>query len=292
MSSTVSPTFLIPGATRSGTTLLFYYLRQHPDIFMPEKKELRFFDQDANYNRGLDYYESQFDEWNGETAIGEASPPYLTTRVTLSEDGSLQWTPENDIPARIQRAYPDIKLVFTLRNPVTRAYSMYWKNLRQTREDADSFREAIEAELHGRRTPTDGQSWVYQNRYGTHLERWFDLFSEENIMILVFERWIEQPEQALDRICDFLGVSPRERWAETIETKNSALVPRSRLLNELLHDYVEHTRFWRYYKFLNLKSDYPNMDPETRSFLFDVFESEIKDLESLTGLGLDIWFEG
>ena len=102
------PNFLICGASKSGTTTLQEVLCTHPDIFMPKKKrangrEIHFFNNDKNFAKGIEWYEKQFEGWNGEKAIGEKTPSYLCTPC---------------VPERIHRFLPDVKLIFILRHPV------------------------------------------------------------------------------------------------------------------------------------------------------------------------------
>lgn len=69
------PNFLIIGAPRSGTTWIQENIKHHPEIFMPEQKEIHFFDR--NYAMGIEYYEKYFSAYDGQKAIGEATPDYL-----------------------------------------------------------------------------------------------------------------------------------------------------------------------------------------------------------------------
>ena len=73
----ILPTFLIVGAAKSGTSSLWHYLREHPDVYVPAGKEINFFSDEANFSRGLDWYTSHFKSGAGKKAIGEASPSYL-----------------------------------------------------------------------------------------------------------------------------------------------------------------------------------------------------------------------
>src|SRR5580704_17949873 len=129
------PNFFIIGAARSGTTALYEYLRQHPQIYMSPIKEPNYF---AFYGQGIHYrgprdqelvrssyvpslkaYEAQFSGVAKEIAVGEASPWYL-------------YLPE--APERIRRKVPDAKLAAILRNPVDRAFSAFSVLQLQARE--------------------------------------------------------------------------------------------------------------------------------------------------------------
>ena len=102
--------FFILGAGRRGTTSLYQYLSQHPDVLMSTPKEPVFFE--AEYENGLAYYRDRYLKgWNGESALGEARPANLLLPY---------------VAPRIRENFPDAKLVAILRNPVDRAYSHWW----------------------------------------------------------------------------------------------------------------------------------------------------------------------
>jgi hypothetical protein len=290
MTKGTRPTFLIPGVSRAGTTTLHDFLSEHPDIFMPADKELRFFDRAENYQRGLDFYESQFSGAQNEAAVGEASPPYWYQGISFDPDREFVFDTDDDPPTRIHEAYPDLKIVFTLRNPVTRAYSQYWKNVRQGRERVYPFSDAIRAEIDGdrdhRETP---MCWYYKNQYSVHLQRWVELFGRDQILPLVFENWIQEPEAALNRICEFLGVAPQRNWPHASRQKNKTKTPRNLRINELYHDYLKYTGIGELLYYLNLRSGYPPMDDSMRSYLREVFEPEYDAIESLLDIDLDVW---
>jgi hypothetical protein len=290
MAESRRPTFLIPGASRAGTTTLHDYLSEHDNIFMPADKELRFFDREENYRQGLSYYESQFSGHDGEAAVGESSPPYWYRGIVFDEDREFRFDTDNDPPTRIHESYPDLKIVFTLRNPVTRAYSQYWKNVRQGRERTYPFEAAIREEIEGDRDHRrSAMCWYYKNKYSVHLKKWFDLFGEDQIEIFIFEEWIQDPPTALDEICEFLGVEPPETWADTNRKKNKTKTPKNLRLNEIYHDYLCWTGIGELIYYLNLRVGYPDMDPEMKAYLTKAFESEIEAVEEIIGRRLDVW---
>ncbi|MEJ2171099.1 MAG: sulfotransferase domain-containing protein [Desulfobacterales bacterium] len=129
------PNFLIVGAAKAGTTSLYEYLRQHPDIFMPEWKELSFFIGDAcgplHQARKAGYYYRVFSEVKQERAIGEASTSYLYDRAA---------------PAIIKSKLGLVKILIILRDPVAMSYSLYNHQLRKEGETIADFEAALEAE--------------------------------------------------------------------------------------------------------------------------------------------------
>lgn len=102
--------FLIIGAQKCGTSSLFYYLLQHPELALPEKKEIHFFD--AKHQNGIGWYEDHFShKKKADKQTGEATPYYLFHPL---------------VPQRIAIHYPQIKLIVLLRSPIDRAYSHFW----------------------------------------------------------------------------------------------------------------------------------------------------------------------
>ena len=139
------PDFLIIGAARAGTTALHTYLRQHPDIFMPQAKEMNYF---AYVGRTLDVkgpgadfinnaatdaatYASHFADARPGQITGEASPLYLF---------------EPDAPGNIATMAPDAKLIVILRNPIEQAYSHFMYATKSLIEDEPDFARALELE--------------------------------------------------------------------------------------------------------------------------------------------------
>src|SRR4051794_34967159 len=109
------PNFLIIGAAKAGTTSLYHYLRQHPDVYMSTIKEPNYFcfeEQLPEYApvRTLAEYESLFDGASSQPAVGEASTQYLNSAAA---------------PRRIANILPNVRLIVSLRNPADRAYSSY-----------------------------------------------------------------------------------------------------------------------------------------------------------------------
>src|ERR1043166_4962032 len=127
------PNFLVIGAAKCGTTSLYEYFRQHPEVYLPDVKEPMYYWQEgrAKYEYGVTTraaYERLFDGVTTERAIGEASPQYIRSATA---------------PARIAADLPGVRLIASLRNPADRAYSSYLGQLRhgtETRNIAEALR--------------------------------------------------------------------------------------------------------------------------------------------------------
>jgi hypothetical protein len=190
--------FLICGAQKAGTTSLDSYCRHHQEIGMPEQKELHFFDNDALFLNGepdFERYHQAFPQKGNRRIFGETTPIYM------------YWP---DVPERIHRYNPDMRLIVLLRNPVDRAYS-HWQMESARGLENLTFGEAIRAEdKRLAEASMDHQRiWSYVDRgyYLAQLRRLWTLFGKEQVLVLESDSLRQEPASVLSRISGFLGVS-------------------------------------------------------------------------------------
>ena len=198
------PDFFVVGATRAGTTWLHHALRAHPDIFLPEAKELQYFNRDRRYRTDLAGYRPLFRGWRGERVVGEATPLYMVAGGLYDDTGAYRIGGEDDAIARIARHFPAAKLVVSLRDPATRIPSIYEKNLRQRKLD-EPLAQLLERELAGEPSVLN---LLYLNDYRTHLENIFARFPSEQVKMVLFEDWRSDPKPGVEGLQRFLGVDP------------------------------------------------------------------------------------
>ena len=212
VSTMVMPNFLVIGPNKSGTTSLYHYLNQHPQIYMSAKKEPRFFalggeevdvsqfDQESleRYKRlmhsaitNIEDYCALFDGVTNEKAIGEASPLYLYSKRA---------------PARIHHYIPRAKLIAILRNPVDRAFSHYLMNVRNGSESIGSFRQAIEEEDISVDNDWGARTYIRRGFYYSQLMGYFELFDRGQLSIYLYDDWNTNNIEILQDIFRFLNV--------------------------------------------------------------------------------------
>ena len=194
--------FVIGGTQKGGTSALDSFLRQHPEVCMPQtKKELHFFDREADdtdYNK----YHADFRPKPEHRVIGEASPIYMYWETA---------------PYRIWKYNPKMKWILVLRNPVERAFSAWNMETKRGKEKL-SFDEAIEKEAERCREALPSQHRVYsyvdRGFYAHQVRRLFNIFGKEKCLILLNEQLRNDHKKTLRRIFEFLGVDssfvPRE----------------------------------------------------------------------------------
>ena len=189
--------FLVIGAEKAGTTALFSYMWQHPELYLPYQKEINFFADEDRFDRGVSWYmETYFSGADESKLWGEASPQYMGyTRA----------------PARIKAAFPEIKLVSVLRNPIDRAYSHYRMAARrgtETRPFTEVVAERLEYLSEPPRSGGEDDSPYLLNfsLYGKTLERYLQYFDREQILVLFQEDLLNDPRAVLAGLFAFLGV--------------------------------------------------------------------------------------
>jgi hypothetical protein len=207
------PNFLVIGAAKGGTTSLYNYLRQHPDIFMSPMKEPNYFtDEDQLFGkrsvRSRNEYERLFDGVKNEHAIGEATPRYLNAVGGVG---------------RIRADLPGVRLIATLRQPADRGYSAYLARFTDSREFA-SAEEVLQL----------GNYQFESGIYSPKLQRYFDTFPREQIKVILFDDLIARPQEIVRSLYSFLGVDPE--FAVDVTTRfNRTFSPRFVRLTRLFN---------------------------------------------------------
>jgi hypothetical protein len=181
------PNFFILGAAKCGTTSLANHLRAHPDVFVPEIKEVAFFNIESNWQQGRGWYESWFADASGERAIGDATPAYLYVPDVVERLVSTVGT--------------DCRLVVQLRDPVHRTYSHYWHRRREGVEHRE-LDEVLDEELGG----AEGWGYVGRGRYLEQILRYTDRFGRDALHAVLFDDFVTRPREAFAGVCRHLGV--------------------------------------------------------------------------------------
>jgi hypothetical protein len=202
------PDFLLVGAPKCGTSALHRALAQHPQLFLPEVKEPKFFLTDGpppDHGGGPGDVETWREHvWRREDyeALFAPAPP-----GALTGEGTVFYLYDRDAHRRIAALLPTVKLVAVLRDPVERAHSN-WAHLRgaDLEPEAD-FLTACRAEPQ-RRDAGWAHFWHYvaQGRYGEQLEHLFGHVDREQVLVLRYRDLREAPVCTADRVCAFLGV--------------------------------------------------------------------------------------
>ncbi len=285
--------FFCVGAQKAGTTTLHDTLARHAEIFLPARKETHFFARDARYERGIDYYHSEyFSEWQPGQMAGEVDPEYI-------------YFPE--AAPRIHSYSPRARIIVMLRNPVERAYSHYLMSVRRGFEK-QTFEEALARESS---RLAEGEferihfSYADRGFYALQIRRFLDLFPAEQLAFVVMDELLAQPDIVLSRVCRFLGVAPLPPGTP-LGHGNPAARPRSVWLSRVLHGKSPVRRLGKRLfapdggvaglaRALR-RGNLARLDPEpveaaTRRDLIERFRDDVTELEQITGRDLSAWLE-
>lgn len=213
---------IIIGAARSGTTSLFTWLSQHPQVCLCRLKEVGFFSNDWVWAHGMQWYDDLFD-WDGachRIAIDDSTNCSKLALYPHAAD-------------RIAEYAPNAKIIYSMRHPVARMESHY------TQELAKGWRDD------GSKIPTGKYGDLLEtSMYAKQLQPYRDSFPEENILLLRFEEMIREPSTTLQRVCSFLGIDSSFTFRSLNKAHSSNAGRRPGDLGYFIYRFRHHVPFW------------------------------------------------
>ena len=297
MNQTNPVDFLVVGTAKAGTTTLFESLSKHPGIYIPQRKECRYFSCTRGEFAGpgpryantviatLDEYRGLFEKAKPHQLCGDISPEYL-------------YYHRNAVPKILREKGVQIPIIIVLRNPIDRAYSSYLYHIRDGRENLD-FEDALDAEA-GRRAANWAWGWFYTELgfYAEQVKAYTDHF--ERVLLLLFEQDIVTG-QATKKILDFLNLDAASEVPENLHTNTSGY-PKHPWLQRVItaviadetivrgiKDLVKKTSFYAasrrvYRKILEVNLKKVEMPARTREVLKETYQEDVALLAEQTGL--------
>ena len=297
MNQTNPVDFLIVGAAKSGTTTLFETLSKHPGIFIPQRKECRYFSSMSgdfagpepqyanNVIRSLEEYRALFKKAKPDQLCGDISPDYL-------------YFYQNAVPKILSEKDKQVPIIIVLRNPIDRAYSNYLHHVHDGREKL-SFEDALEAE-EGRRAANWTWGWFYIDVgfYAHQVKAYTDNF--ERVLLLFFEEDVVTG-QATEKVLDFLNLPFLPEIPTEIHANVSGY-PKNRLLHRVvtrviwdelivgkIKNVIKMTPFYAgsrrvYRRIMEANLEKVDMAPNTKKMLEEKFQEDVALLAECTGL--------
>jgi len=297
----VKPNFFIVGAARSGTTSIYNYLKQHPEIFLSEIKEPRFLSSKYNMlphngpgDKKIDdhtvksdkKYFDLFKNINSEKIIGEGSTENLYYYKTADRIKTLAENP---------------RILILLRNPVGRAYSSYWLLVSQKREK-ESFENALKLE-EDRIKQNYEFIWHYKNvgLYYNQVKYYLETFNDSNVKIVIFDDLKENPDRTLNDILRFLGLN--SDYKINFKSKYNAS---GSVKNKFIYNLIKKNNVFKKFikcllprgmsrklgrSVMNKNYQKPEMNTETEAYLKKYFKRDVEKLEMLIDRKLNFWLE-
>lgn len=193
--------FLVVGAQKAGTTALWEFLRQHPQVALPDGKEAPFFNREEYYPLGFSTFLADY--FSGVSASkrwGTVSPQYMSN---------------DEVTRRVHAALPDARIIAILRHPVKRALSHYKMAIRRghdTRALEEAFSAVLDPSVAARArdlpadAPSERECYLAWSEYGRILNLYRRLYGRDQILILFFEDLVRDAGALMDRILQFIGL--------------------------------------------------------------------------------------
>jgi hypothetical protein len=289
------PDFIILGPSRTGTTSIYHYLRQHPGVFMSPVKETRYFAYLAVQAAGSSFtavkgwqitdwrqYQAQFEGARPGQAAGEATPLYF-------------YVP--GVPEQIRARLPDVRLIAILRNPAERAYSLYQKYVRDGLETR-SFEQAVQDELEGRahRLSVLGH-YVDIGYYHRHLSRFLRSFPRAQLGLFIYDDLQAAPADFMRSMFEFIGVDPVFATDTSVRFNRSgaSAAGGAGRLAKRWRNLIPHPLYMALHRaFGKLQPDRPNVAPlssDMRRRLCELYAPDLGALQQLTGRDHSGWLD-
>lgn len=284
-----------------------HYLQQHPEIFIPDAKELQFFGSDiemkptfirSTHRFGVseEQYLSYFSAAREAKRVGESTVMYLYSKRAAEEIKAYQ---------------PNADIIIMLRHPVDMMYSLYGQYRYDLNEDLDTFEQALDAETdrrEGRRIPNEtfwSDALLYRDvaRFSVQVGRYLDVFDRKKIHVILFDDLQSDAAQVYQRTLSFLNVDPgfcpdfrlvnagksfRNKWLHRSMIDPPKIV--QFLAGPLLRNSTIRAALKRWIKLLNTKTrSNPPLDPDLRERLTAEFAPEVEELARLIRRDLSLW---
>lgn len=295
------PDFFVLGPPKTASTSLHYYLGQHPEIFMTEKKETRFFDLD--YDKGMPFYKKYFEAATADVCRGEATPTYAFLPF---------------VARRIYEHIPNAKLIFSFRDPVERAYSGWLMRSAKGNEKL-SFRNALEENLEqrsridffsgdisqawledqsglGKRNEISLRTYIEGGLYSEQLKAYKKYFPGENIQIIFLDDIKKDMDSVMKSIFTFLCVNNTFTCvSDTVKNKHNknrlkflfnifgkeAVLKAGKLFNSGMKEKI--------ISLIKVPQEKTKMSESDRRYAYEIFKKDIFSLEKMLNMPLDNW---
>lgn len=297
MQTKKQPNLFIVGAPKCGTTSMWHYLGQHPDIFMVKEKEPQYFNNDLSFEdrpQSLEKYLQMFASASNEKYLGEASPLYLISKNAAQN---------------IYEFAPGAKIIVMLRKPSELIYSIFLQNRVNGVEEIDSFEKALSVEGERKKAlkgtingqPVERLFYSSFASYTDQLKRFYAFFDKEQIQVILFEDLQNDTQAVYERVLDFLNLPIYQNI--NFEIQNKAKITRnenlqkiidkppkvvSRIFRRLFSSSLRSKIYWKLWWLNKKRLNNPSADVDLLGLNRKNLKN-IEDLESFLGVDLTDW---
>ena len=282
--------FFIVGAPKAGTTSLYYYLNEHPEIEMSTQKETDFFSDSAIQKQGLYYGENRIN------TLEKYHNLFPTTQEKKYGEASVSYLFYEDVPEKIKAYNSKGKIIIMLRNLVDRAFSHYLMDYRLGLISS-TLEEVIECKSYNKKSKLFYQQYIELGLYFKQVKRYLEIFGSENIHIILYQDFKNDIEVVMKKVYHFLEVD--SKFEPKVEKKyNTFSIPKNNFIR-IVYSFVGLRKFLKFVIPENLvkrmkntffkKDEKPELSLKLRKKMNELFLHDINLLEDLLSKDLSIW---
>lgn len=275
------PNFVVIGSMKCGTTALWHYLRMHPEIFVPRRKDLAFFITQDDWPKGVDWYQSFFqtDDANIK-ALGEVSAEYTKYPTSYG------------VATNMASVLPDAKLIYLIRHPIDRIQSHYIHMVGVTIEQR-GINTALE--------DVKNNPYVDCSRYYFQLEQFLPYYPKKRILVVSQEDLKNKRDETLQKIFKFIGVNPEVKIINEVRANIGAEKREWNYLGRPIRRSDKYFNYYNYYKsklprtmsvierLINKPVPSSKINTSTRNTLIKILRPDLEKLHDFFELDFPIW---
>ena len=284
--------FFIVGAPKAGTTSLYHYLNEHPQVEMSSQKEPDYFSDKAIHKQGMYYGKNRVN------TLDKYESLFVQKESVVYGEGSVSYLFYDNVAEDIKKYNPNAKIIIMLRNPIERAFSHYLMDYRLGLI-SDSFENIITKKSKHKNAHLFYQQYIEVSKYANQIQRYLDFFEKENIFFIDYEDFKKNVSKTVCQLYSFLNIST-EFAADTNAKYNTFTMAKNKVIR-LIYSFVFLRKILTFLfpiylvkniRVLLFKSDKkPELLTETRSQLRKIFNDDIKKLEEVLGKNYSKWIK-
>ena len=284
--------FFIVGAPKSGTTSLYHYLSEHPQVEMSSQKEPDYFSDKAINEQGMYYTKNRVN------SLAKYESLFVQKESVVYGEASVSYLFYENVAEDIKKYNPNAKIIIMLRDPIERAFSHYLMDYRLGLI-SDSFENVLAKISKHKNAHLFYQQYIEVSKYAKQIQRYLDFFKKENILFIDYEDFKKNVSKTVDQVYNFLNISTE--FVADINTKhNTFIMPKNKIIR-LIYSFVflrkiltflSPTYLVKSIRVLLFKSDKkPELLKETRSLLSIIFNDDIKKMEEVLAKNYSKWIK-
>jgi hypothetical protein len=285
------PSFFIVGAPKAGTTALYDYLVNHPQVCMSTDKEPNYFSEKEIREQGLYYRKANPQTEEEYLSLFKADKQHL-----IAGEGSVSYLFYPEVAQRIYNFNPNARIIISLRDPVQRAFSHYQMDY-SLGLVTTSFDQIAGEGKDSESLKLFYQQYIELGFYYQQVKRYLDVFPSGQVLVLLHEDLIHHPAETLKKLSGFLGISYTDEQTGLREVNVSG-APRSGLVKRIyqnetarkfLASIINEDIRLKIKSRLFSKKNLPVLSAKTRLQLISLYRKDIQQVSTLIKRNLEHW---